>query len=113
MPCNCVRLHGGANCTLLRGLTVADYLLVNYINSVRGKFVVVCLGQRLKRKFAGAIETFGRNNHAAGTAADVYEYAAALAPHVWKHGAIHAYALMLANTSPVRYRQALDDGESS
>src|SRR6266481_439189 len=59
-------------------------------NSLRGKFVAIGLGQRLECKFAGAIETRRRKNHAAGAAADVYEHAAALAPHVRKHGAIYA-----------------------
>src|SRR6266481_8547036 len=59
-------------------------------NSLPGKFVVVRLGQRLERKFGGAIETHGRSNDASSGAADVHEHAAALAPHMRKHGAIHA-----------------------
>src|SRR5207248_6220883 len=51
-------------------------------NSLRGKFVAVRLGQRLQCKFAGAIETRGRKNHAAGAAADVHEHAAASPPHM-------------------------------
>ena len=53
--------------------------------------LAVRLGQRFERKFTGAIETRGRKNHAAGSAADVHEQAAALAPHVRKHRAIYAH----------------------
>src|ERR1700726_138162 len=59
-------------------------------DSLRGEFVAVRLGQRLERKFSGAIETHGGNSDAARAAADVHEHAAALAPHVRKHGTIYA-----------------------
>ena len=56
-----------------------------------GKFVAVRFGQGLERKFAGAIETHRRENHAAGDAADVHEHPAALAAHVREHRAIYAH----------------------
>src|SRR4030081_3523011 len=61
------------------------------LNSLRGKFVAIGLGQRLECKFAGAIETPRRKNHAARSAADVHEHTATLAPHVRKHGAIYTH----------------------